>query len=164
MTATTTQRLQMTVERIARGFSPTRNQSALADVWRAGRSNLELISEMTRRELGSSHASHTLGPIWVFLHPLIIVGIYLLIFGFVIGERIAPTDKFPGDFPSYVMIGLAPWLAVQAALIKASSALVANGGLVKQVVFPIEILPVSAVLTATLTFVPAIALSILYCP
>jgi lipopolysaccharide transport system permease protein len=157
-----TQRLQSAASRLLRGVSLQRNFEALRDVWRLTFANRELISEMSRREIGSGHAGHTLGPVWVFIHPLLIVGIYLLIFGFVIGQRIAPTDKFPGDFPSYIMIGLAPWLAVQAALIKSSSALVANSSLVKQVVFPIEILPVSAVAAATMSFVPAIAVAILY--
>jgi lipopolysaccharide transport system permease protein len=148
--------------RLLRGLSPQRNMQALVDAWHAFATNRELTMEMIRRELGSSHAGHTLGPVWMFLHPLIIVGTYLLIFGFVIGVRIAPLERFPGDFPSYIMIGLAPWLAIQAVLIKSTSALVANSSLVKQVVFPIEILPIASALSALLTFVPAILLAVLY--
>ena len=147
---------------LASALSPVRNAKALADIIRILRTNGELIAEMTRRELGAGHAGHTLGPAWVFLHPLIIVGIYLLIFGFVIGVRIAPSEALHGDFASYVMIGLVPWLAMQATLIKSTSALVSNASLVKQVVFPIEVLPISAVASATLTYAPAMALALVY--
>jgi hypothetical protein len=44
---------------------------------------------MVHRDLSASHARHGFGGIWVYLHPLVIVGTYLLVFGFVLGSKIA---------------------------------------------------------------------------
>ena len=54
---------------------------------------------MVHRELSAAHARHGFGGIWVYAHPLVIVGTYLLIFGFVLGNKIAITGEFPVIIP-----------------------------------------------------------------
>jgi lipopolysaccharide transport system permease protein len=145
-----------------RMISPTANLRAIRDFGGVLRSMRELIIELTRRDMGSAHAGHGLGNLWVYTQPLLIVLIYLFIFGFVIGSRIAITDSFPGDYPSYIIIGLVPWLAIQACLVKSTGALTGASNLVKQVVFPIEVLPISAAMGASLPFLPALGIALLY--
>jgi lipopolysaccharide transport system permease protein len=147
---------------IVRMVSPKANFRAIRDFQTMLRSMWELIIELTRRDMGSAHAGHGLGNLWVYTQPLLIVLIYLFIFGFVIGSRIAITDSFPGDYPSYIMVGLVPWLAVQACLIKSTGALTSASNLVKQVVFTIEVLPIAAVLGASLPFLPALVTALAY--
>ncbi len=122
----------------------------------------ELVVEMTRREITAAHAGHGLGGLWVYVHPLIIVTTYLLIFGFVLGSRLNTGGSLPGDYPSYVLIGLVPWLMMQASLTRTTSALVGNANLVKQVVFPIEVLPVASFAAATIPYIPAFGMVLVY--
>ena len=112
--------------------------------------------------MGAAHQGHSLGHIWVYVHPVLIALIFLLIFGFVLGSRINLPKGFPGDYSSYILIGLIPWLMTQAALVKATGALTGNINLVKQVVFPIEVLPVAVVSSAMLPYVPAFLMMVLY--
>ncbi|MCO5090652.1 ABC transporter permease [Bosea sp. (in: a-proteobacteria)] len=122
----------------------------------------ELLREMTKRELQAGHAGHGLGGKWIYIHPLVVVGSYLLILGFVLGSRIAVSGSFPGDYPSYILVGLVPWLVTQSVLIRGAGALLGQAGLVKQVVFPIEIIPTAITVSIFLTFLPAFSLVLVY--
>ena len=144
------------------GFSPLRNARAV----RATIDNVfryrELLGEMVGRDLSVAHALHRFGWIWVYVHPLVMVATYLLIFGFVLGTRIVTTGEFPGNYPGYILAGLVPWLMMQAAIVRAPNALLANANLVKQVVFPIEVLPITTTIAATIPHLPGLALVTLY--
>jgi lipopolysaccharide transport system permease protein len=144
------------------GLSPYRNVRALWNTFRQIYRYRELLSEMVHRDLSAAHARHGLGRIWVYLHPLVVVGTYLLVFGFVLGSKIAVTGEFPGDYPGYILAGLVPWLMMQAALVRGPNALIASANLVKQVVFPVEILPIASVIGATIPHLPSLGLVMVY--
>ncbi len=150
------------IEQVLRLLSFQRFWQAIRDVTRTSWTKRELILELTRRDIGASHAGHGLGSLWSYIQPLIIIGVYLLIFGFVIGSKIAITESFPGDYPSYIAVGLIAWLGVQASIVKATGALTGNSNLVKQVVFPIETLPIASVFGALWPFGPALLLVLGY--
>lgn len=122
----------------------------------------ELVREMTIRELNAGHAGHGFGGKWIYIHPIVIVSSYLLILGFVIGSKIAVSGSFPGDYPSYILVGLVPWLISQNVMIRGAGALLGHSGLVKQVVFPIEIIPTSITISIFASFIPALALVLGY--
>jgi lipopolysaccharide transport system permease protein len=144
------------------GLSPARNMRALGNAFRQIYRYRELLTEMVHRDLSATHARHGFGGIWVYLHPLVIVGTYLLIFGFVLGSKITVTGEFPGDYPGYVLAGLVPWLMMQAAIVRGPSALILSANLVKQVVFPIEVLPIASVIAATIPHLPSLGLVMVY--
>jgi lipopolysaccharide transport system permease protein len=132
------------------------------DFLRATIVNAGLVREMVMRELRAGHAGHGLGSVWVYVQPLVVVGTFMLIFGVVIGSRIAITSSFPGDYTSYILIGMVPWQLMSNSLGRAPHAFSANASLVKQVVFPIEILPVANVIACFVMYLPAIALMVAY--
>jgi lipopolysaccharide transport system permease protein len=144
------------------GLSPVRNLRALWSTFQQIYRYRELLREMVRRDLSATHARHGFGGIWVYLHPLVIVGTYLLVFGFVLGSKITVTGEFPGDYPGYILAGLVPWLMMQAAIVRGPSALISSANLVKQVVFPIEILPIASVIAATIPHLPSLGLVMIY--
>lgn len=144
------------------GLSPYRNTQALGKTFGQVYRYRELLKEMVQRDLSVSHARHGFGGVWVYVHPLVIVGTYLLVFGFVLGNKIAITGEFPGDYPGYVLAGLVPWLIMQGAIVRAPNALIASANLVKQVVFPIEVLPVAGVIAATIPHLPSLVLVMVY--
>lgn len=122
----------------------------------------QLTVEMTKRELSDRYAGQVFGLIWAFLHPLAIMTIYVFVFGFVFKMKIGGTTELPLDYTTYLLAGLIPWLAFQEALNKSTVAIVANASLVKQVVFPIEVLPVKAVLASLVTMFISLLLLITY--
>ena len=128
-----------------------RNASAFQEVIRSLVANRELVFELARREIGDRYAGQALGLFWTVAHPLFLMALYVFVFGFVFRTKIGGTLEMPLDYTTYILAGLVPWMAVQEAMTKSCTAIVGNAGLVKQVVFPLEVLPAKTVVS---TLVP----------
>jgi lipopolysaccharide transport system permease protein len=138
--------------------------SELARFLRATVRHRALIIQLVGRDLSGSFAGHGLGSLWAYLQPVVVVVTYILIFGVVIGSKIAVTSTFPGDYTSYILAGLIPWLMTANALSRAPSVFMIHSNLVKQVVFPVEVLPFASTLACVMTFLPCYAILVLYGP
>jgi len=107
-----------------------------------------LVLEMSKRELTDKYAGQVFGWTWAVLHPIILMGVYVFVFTVVFKQGIGRTTDFPLDYTAYVVTGLVCWLNIQDSLSRSTSAVTSKSELVKQVVFPIEILPVKATLAS----------------
>lgn len=137
--------------------------------WQATRELLSLLTrhrqltwEMTKREVTEKHAGQMLGGVWAVLHPLVLMGVYVFVFAFVFRAKIGGTRELPLDYTAYLLSGLIPWLAFQEALSKGAVAILNNASLVKQVVFPIEVLPVKGVLSVLPSQLVSVAVLVAY--
>ncbi|HEX3146468.1 MAG TPA: ABC transporter permease [Gemmataceae bacterium] len=113
--------------------------------------NRSLTLALAKREITDKYTRQMLGSLWAIGHPLIHVCVYIFIFQVVLKQRIGGTVDMPLDFVAYLLSGLIPWLAVQESLGKGSTVITSNANLVKQVVFPLEVLPVKSVLSCFVT-------------
>ena len=111
----------------------------------------QLTVEMAKREITDRYAGQFFGVFWAVGHPLILMLVYVFIFGFVFKIRVSGTPGIQLDYTTYLLAGLIPWLAFQESMTKAASVIVVNASLVKQFVFPIEILPVKGVIATLIT-------------
>jgi lipopolysaccharide transport system permease protein len=121
----------------------------------------ELTWEMTKREIKDRYRGTALGLFWAIGHPLALMLIYIFVFTVVFRARMGGTVEMPLDYTAYMLSGLVPWLAFQEAMNKGTSVILENVNLVKQVVFPIEILPLKVCLASLA--VQGIATVILMC-
>ncbi len=108
----------------------------------------QLAWEMTLREIRDRYAGQAFGSLWVIGHPLFLMAIYLVIFNFIFPGRVGGTYEMPRNLTTYILSGLVPWLTFQDVLSRAPMAISSSANLVKQVVFPVEILPIRTVLSA----------------
>lgn len=122
----------------------------------------QLTLELARREIADRYAGQFFGLLWAIGHPLVLMAVYVFIFGFVFKVRIGDDSAVPLDFATYILSGLIPWLAYTDVMAKASIAIVGNANLVKQVVFPIEVLPVKGVISTLITEVIFLILLMVY--
>ncbi|MDC1118109.1 ABC transporter permease [Alphaproteobacteria bacterium] len=136
-------------------FHPVANVKALIELIEILVKRRGLIWELTKRELGSRYAGQWLGSFWSIAHPIFLMGLYVFIFGIVISARIGGTREMPLDYTTFILVGIIPWLFSQEIMTKATTAITGNSGLVKQVVFPIEILPVTSVYSASFSAIIA---------
>jgi lipopolysaccharide transport system permease protein len=113
--------------------------------------NRALTFALAKREISDRYTRQMLGSAWAVAHPLIHVLVYIFVFQMVLKLRIETTAAMPMDYVAYLLAGLIPWLAVQEALTKGSTVITSNASLVKQVVFPLEVLPVKSVLVCFVT-------------
>jgi ABC-2 type transport system permease protein/lipopolysaccharide transport system permease protein len=102
-----------------------------------------LLATLTVRELKGRYRGSVLGFFWSLAQPLLLLGVYSLVFGYVFRPRVAGADPYP----LFLICGLFPWIWFSAALSEATVSLVANSGLIRRSVFPIELLPVVPVLS-----------------
>jgi lipopolysaccharide transport system permease protein len=109
-----------------------------------------LAWEMARREVLDRYAGEVLGALWAITHPLLLMGTYLFVFTFVFGVKTGTASGEMG-MAVYMLAGLIPWMCIQDVMTRSSTVVAANAGLVKSVIFPLEILPIKLVLAALAT-------------
>jgi len=142
-------------------LSPKHHFDATREIFDLLTRHRQLTWEMAKREISDRYAGQAFGALWAVGHPLFLMGIYVFVFAYIFKQKIGGTYELPLDYTAYILSGLIPWMAFQECMAKSSTAIVANANLVKQVVFPIEILPVKGVIASLLTQV--ISLSLLLC-
>jgi lipopolysaccharide transport system permease protein len=122
----------------------------------------DLTWEMAKRELSERYAGQAFGVFWAIAHPVFMIGLYVFIFAFVFKVKIGGTMEMPLDYTTYLLSGLVSWLSFQEAMTKSCTAITANAALVKQVVFPLEVLPVKGVLAALFPMIISLIIVISY--
>lgn len=110
------------------------------DVLRICRKHPDLIWEMARREIADRYAGQALGIFWAFCHPVFLIGLYVFIFAFVFQQKVGGTVDLPLDYTAYLLSGLVAWLGIQDGLVKSCTIITSNKAIVKQTVFPLEVL------------------------
>jgi lipopolysaccharide transport system permease protein len=118
----------------------------------------QLTLEMARRELHDRYLGQVFGVLWALLHPVVLMAVYVLVFGYIFKVRLGGTTDLPLNYTVYLLSGLIPWLTFQESLAKSSTVIPNNANLVKQVIFPVEVLPVKGVLASLVTQAVFVAL------
>ncbi len=126
--------------------APSPSMSAFREFASLLRVQRYLILEMSRRAITEQFRGQVLGRFWPFLHPLTLVVIYVVVFGVIFGRRIELDSADAIDLPEYILAGLVPWLGIVAMATESSRSLITQANLVKQIVFPIEVLPIKTVI------------------
>jgi lipopolysaccharide transport system permease protein len=117
---------------------------------------------MSKREITDRYLGQVFGAFWAIGHPLVLMGVYIFIFVVVFKVKIGGTREMPLDYTTYLLSGLIPWMGFQESMNKGSTVIISNASLVKQVVFPIEILPVKGVIASLISMVISLVLLVLY--
>jgi lipopolysaccharide transport system permease protein len=110
----------------------------------------ELIWVLTVDELKRRYAGSLLGGVWVVLKPVLLLGLYVFLFGIIFQPKAGKADGTTA-YPLLVLTGLVPWLMFAESLTASASAITAHTGLATKLLFPIEVLPISRVLAVTMT-------------
>jgi lipopolysaccharide transport system permease protein len=131
--------------------------SGVASVSRSLIANWPFARAMAARDLKGLSKGAVLGYAWLILRPLIQVAAYVIIVTYVFGARLAPGAG-PFDYALHVLSGLVAWQAIQRALEEAPSLIRDRMEVLKQVIYPVETLPVTAMLSSGLG--PAIGLAV----
>jgi len=102
-----------------------------------------LLVTLTVRELKGRYRGSVLGFLWSFAQPLLLLAVYSIVFGYIFKPRVAGADPYP----LFLICGLFPWIWLSTALTEGTMSLVANAGLIRRSVFPVELLPIVPVLS-----------------
>ena len=113
----------------------------------------QLLSVMTRRELGQRTAGSAGGWLWVWLPPLVTMAAYFLVFDLVFGMRLGP-DAPAQRVGTYLIVGMLPWMAFADAVQRGMGSLLDAGELLKKNPLPPVLFPARVVLASGLVFAP----------
>ncbi len=116
-----------------------------------------LLGTLVGRELKARYRGSALGFLWSLLNPLMLLGVYSFVFGYVFVQGRA---EFVSPYALFLITGLFPWVWVSSSLLEGTVSLTVNAGLIRKAVFPVELLPMVSVLANLVNFlfaVPVIA-------
>src|ERR1700722_9671660 len=106
----------------------------------------ELTLQLTKHELFYQHSMQVFGGAWAIIHPFCLMLVYSFIFGFIFKTRLNIDGINSSNYTSFILAGLISWMPLQQAIAKSCNNIIGNTNLVKQVVFPVNILPYTSVL------------------
>lgn len=92
------------------------------------------------------YAGSLLGASWIVLAPLLLLGIYGVIYLAIYG--IEAEGMSSAEYMLYIFAGLVPYLTTAEALTQGANSIATDRSLLTNTVFPIDLAPVRAVLTA----------------
>ena len=121
-------------------------------MWRSLFEGRELLFNLVKRDLKARYKSTVLGFFWSFAKPLLIMVILWVVFSRIV--RIELRDPHL-PFTLHLLCGILPWMYLSTSLAEAMQSVVANSELVKKARLPLEVFPVSAVMSNLVHFLLA---------
>ena len=123
---------------------PTSLLAATRLIWQ----QRDLLYQLTWRSIRQRYQASALGVLWSLLSPLLMLTIYTLVFAHVFKLRWEGADNSTGMFAVILFVGTSLHGLLADVVNRAPSLIAEHASYVKKVVFPLELLPVVAVLTA----------------
>jgi lipopolysaccharide transport system permease protein len=130
--------------------SPSANIDALSQLFATVRNHGVLIYELSRRDVAERYVGRFLGLFWAIVNPALQLGLYVSLFTFVFRTRIDGNSTSSLNSVVYIFAGLIPWFFTVEVLGKSVDLLRTNAPLLKQIVFPVEILPLKTCVAGVL--------------
>lgn len=103
----------------------------------------DILYSVTRVELAKKYAGSVFGMVWVILNPALLLSVYLFVYMVVFPMRFKDFSTF--DYVLYVFCGLVPYIGFMEALTTGCHCIKQNIHLIKNVMMPIDLVPVRTV-------------------
>lgn len=126
----------------ARSISPFALLSTL-------KSHRNLIYNLIKREVIGRYRGSVMGLFWSFFNPVLMLVVYTFVFSVVFKARWAGGTDSRSEFALVLFAGLMVYNLFSECINRSPGLVLGNMNYVKKVVFPLEILPVVAIGSAT---------------
>lgn len=113
-------------------------------------SRRQFAFELSRTTLRGQHFDTTFGMLWLVINPLLLGAVYFLLV-----DIISSRDRGPSFF-AHLLANLFAFYFINHSLSEGVNSVVGGGRLILNTAFPRLLMPVSAVLTAFLKFLPTL--------
>lgn len=111
------------------------------------RADGRMIYNFFKINLRDRYLASKLGSVWAILNPIIMLSIFTFIFGFVYKAKL-PGATTTLSYVVWLVSGYGPWLAISEGILNSSNAVVSSSGIVKNMAFKVEILPIASILVS----------------
>ena len=112
-----------------------------------------LLWQFTKRQIEQRHKGSFLGMLWTVIQPLTMMAIYTVVFGLIFkGSYKGIENQSTLDYALGIFLSLTIFQMLADVVNTSPSTILGQPNLVKKVVFPLEILPVSNIAVALYQF------------
>lgn len=94
-----------------------------------------ILERFVRRDFEQRYLGSVTGPLWSLLQPLLLLGVYALVFVHVLRVRL-PAGEATADVLPFLVAGLWPWTAMAEGLTRSVGALPEHGPLLSKIALP----------------------------
>jgi len=108
----------------------------------------ELLGNLFRRDLQAKYRGSALGVLWTVANPVLLMGVYLLVFGVVWNSPFANGNHYA----LFLLSGLALWTFFAAAVQSSTRSMLDNANLIRKTRFPRQLVPLSVVFAHLVSF------------
>lgn len=116
-----------------------------------GKQDLLLAINISKMNVRDRYLGSSLGLLWAVFNPLLLLGMYTFIFGFIFKSK-APGADTTFSYAIWLISGLVPYLVISEALLSTAGSVVSGSSMIKNVVFKSEVLPYAATLSSAVPF------------
>lgn len=114
--------------------------------------NRSLIYGLVKRDVVGRYRGSVMGLLWSFFNPILMLSVYTFVFSVVFQARWAGGMSSRADFALVLYAGLLLFNLFSECFNRAPGLILSNVNYVKKVIFPLEILPIVALGSATFNF------------
>ena len=119
----------------------------LADLW----AHRDFLITVPLGELRAQNQNSVLGNFWHLLNPLLLAGVYYLVFGVILSAR-GGIDYYP----AFLIVGIMTFTYFSKMVQAGARTVVANLKLIQSIRFPRASLPLASTLSETIAYGPAL--------
>lgn len=116
----------------------------------------ELLKTNVHKEIRGKYKGSILGVFWSFLNPLLMVAVYAIVFPYLMRMQ-------QDNYLVFLITGVIPWVFFTNVVTSGCNCVWINGGIIKKVYFPREILPISVVLAGLVNFLISCVIILIFC-
>lgn len=123
--------------------------------------NLRLIIELAKRDITEKYSGSALGSTWNFIHPLVEILIYTLIFSNIMGAQL-PNSSSTYGYTVYLVSGIMPWNAFSSTVLRTSSAYIDKKDIITKVKVELSSFPLYIAISESITFCVTVSIFLIF--
>jgi lipopolysaccharide transport system permease protein len=116
------------------------------------RHDFRLMINLFKMNVRDRYLGSSLGSFWAITNPLFMLALYTYVFGFVFKIRL-PGAETTLAYVIWLISGYGPWIALNESIMGATTSVVGASGLVKNMAFKTELLPIAGALVGVINLV-----------
>lgn len=105
----------------------------------------QLLKSNVVKEIRGKYKGSFLGVLWSFVNPLLMTLVYAIVFPFLLKST-------QPHYVTFIVVAILPWTWFTMTVAQGTNTMVTNGGILKKVYFPREILPISIVTSGCINY------------
>jgi len=115
-----------------------------------------LLKAFIKRDIYERFAGSILGPLGLFIQPLVQIIVFIFLFKYIFKVRIHIGGGMDEDFLRFFLAAFIPWTIHNEAFLRGANSLLTQGYLLTKAAFPAEIIPFSSVVSSYILGITAL--------